>query len=51
MSSVLEIYSLKELRLREDNLMKQLKKVQNEIKKREDEDKSQSIVKIKIKKK
>jgi hypothetical protein len=50
-SSVLEILSLNELELREENLKKQLKKVNDEINKRKkEENKSSNIIKIKIKK-
>lgn len=50
-SSVLEILSLNELELREENLKKQLKKVKDEIDKRKkEENKSSNIIKIKIKK-
>ena len=50
-SSVLNILSLNELELREKNLKIQLKKVEDEITKRKNEENKPVIIKIKIKKK
>lgn len=50
-SSVLNILSLNELELREKNLKIQLKKVEDEIIKRKNEENKPIIIKIKIKNK
>jgi len=45
-STVLEILTLNELHIRRDNLLKQLEKVNNQIKKRELEEKEMSNIKV-----